>query len=259
MDHDRSLRTDLRKYEMDGVLIARHTAAEQTLCYTIQPGDTASNMALRFTGSVQHRYASWFQIVDPSVPRLIPKAEYGRIHAGWRTCVPEARLAAEWRPGIAVPAAPLGTPATVGSVATDPSVLLGLGAALLAVALIAWRPASAHLKRKRATTRVMQSFAERFISEFERPLRQPGSAERPLQARMRFAQRRRRVDILLAPNDGRSYPNMTDHRRNVAYDIGRVMRLIADTRFTTGDVHARGRWVVVPCRLVTESRQEGSK
>ena len=244
---------------MDGVLIARNAAAEQTLCYTIQPGDTASYMALRFTGSAQHRHAQWFQIVDPRFPRLIGKEEYGRIQAGWRTCVPETRLTAEWRPGIVVPTAPLGTPPTFGMVATDPSILLGSGAALLAVLLIAWRPASAHLKRKRATTRVMQSFAERFISEFERPLRQPGSAERPLQARLRFARRRRRMDILLAPNGGHSYPNMADHRKNVTYDVARVVRLIADTRFTTGDVHARGRWVVVPCRLATEPTQEGGR
>ena len=102
MYHDRSLRKDVRHNKMDGVLVARDAAAEQTLCYTIQPGDTASNMALRFTGSVQHRDEPWFQIVDPRVPRLIPKAEYGRIHPGWRTCVPETRLTAQWRPGTSV-------------------------------------------------------------------------------------------------------------------------------------------------------------
>jgi hypothetical protein len=241
---------------MDGVLVVRDAAAGQTLCYTIQPGDTASYMALRFTGSMQHRYEPWFQIVDPGVPRLIPKAEYGRIHAGWHTCVPETRLTAEWRPALGVPAPPA---AAVGFVATDPSFLVGSGAGLLALVLIAWRATYTRLERRQAATRVMQSFAERFISEFERPLRQPGSTERPLQARMRFAHRRRRVDILLAPNGGRSYPNMTDHRKNVTYDVGRVVRLIADTRFTTGDVHARGRWVVVPCRLASEPRQEGGR
>jgi hypothetical protein len=243
---------------MDGVLVVRDAAAGQTLCYTIQPGDTAANMALRFTGSVQHRHEPWFQIVDPSGPRLIRKADYGEIHPGWRTCVPDTRLTAEWRPGIVVSAASRGT-ATTGPVATDPLILLGSGAALVALVLIAWSATSAHVKRMRATTRLMQGFAERFIAEFERPLRQPGSAERPLQARMRFAQRRRRVDILLAPNGARSYPNMTDHRKNVTYDVGRVVRLIADTRFTTGELYARGRWVVVPCRLATEPRQEGGR
>jgi len=239
--------------------VVREAAAEQTLCYTIQPGDTAAYMALRFTGSVQHRYEPWFQIVDPRAPRLVPKAEYGRIHPGWRTCVPETRLISEWRPRPAIHAASRGTSPALESVASDRSILLGAGAGLLGLVLIAWPAACAHVKRKRATTQVMQSFAERFISEFERPLRQPGSAERPLQARMRLAQRRRRVDILLAPNGGRSYPNLTDHRGNVRYDVMRVVRLMADTRFTTGDLYARGRWVVVPCRLATEPGQEGDR
>ena len=242
---------------MDGVLDVRDAAAGQTLCYTIQPGDTAAHMAWRFTGSVQHRYEPWFQIVDPRVPRLIPKAEYARIHPGWRTCVPETRLTAEWRPRTGIHVSSPGTAGTIASVASDPSILVGSGAALVALVLIAWRATFVHLKRKRATTRVMQSFAERFISEFERPLRQPGSAEPPRQTRMRFVQRRRRVDILLAPNGGRSYPNLTDHRGNVRYDVMRVVSLMADTRFTTGDLYARGRWVVVPCRLATEPRQEG--
>ena len=145
----------------------------------------------------------------------------------------------------------------VPSVADNAPVFLWSGATLLLMALITWRAAFTHLKHRRAATRVMESFAERFISEFERPLRQPGSVERPLEARMRLVLRRRRVDILLAPNGGRSYPNLTDHRGNVRYDVMRVVRLMADTRFTTGDLYARGRWVVVPCRLATEPRQEG--
>lgn len=239
--------------------VVREAAAEQTLCYTIQPGDTAAYMALRFTGSVEHRYEPWFQIVDPRIPRLVPKADYGRIHPGWRTCVPETRLTAEWRQTTGIHVASRGTAPSIGSVASDPSIFLGAGAALLGLVLIAWPATLAYVKRKRATTRVLQSFAERFISEFERPLKQPGSAECPLQARTRFAQRRRRVDILLAPNGGRTYPNLTDHRANVRYDVMRVVRLMADTRFTTGDLYARGRWVVVPCRLATEPRQEGGR
>ena len=257
MQHDRSLRKDVRHNEMDGVLVVRDAAAGQTLCYTIQPGDTAAHMARRFTGSVStgtnRGFRSWIRESRDS----IPKAEYGRIHPGWRACVPETRLTAEWRPGTGIHVSSPGTAVTIASVASDPSILVGSGAALVALVLIAWRATSVHLKRKRATTRVMQSFAERFISEFERPLRQPGSAEPPLQTRMRFVQRRRRVDILLAPNGGRSYPNLTDHRGNVRYNVMRVVRLMADTRFTTGDLYARGRWVVVPCRLAIEPRQEG--
>ena len=232
-------------------------AAEQTACYTIQPGDTATFIALRFTGRAQHRREPWFQIVDPAGPWLIPKAEYGLIHPGWRTCFPETRLTSQWGHTTGAHAAYRGSPATIPSVAIEPPVLFWSGVVLLLMALITWRAACTHLKHRRAATRVMESFAERFISEFERPLRQPGSVERPLEARMRLVLRRRRVDILLAPNGGRSYPNLTDHRRNMTYDVGRVVRLIADTRFTTGDVYAHGRWVVVPCRLTTEPAEEG--
>lgn len=235
----------------------RNAVAELTACYTIQPGDTATYIALRFTGGAQHRHEPWFQIVDPTGPRLIPKAEYGRIRPGWRTCFPETRLTSQWGHRTGTQAESRGSATTIQSVAGNPPVLLWSGVVVLLMALIAWREACAHLKRRRATARVMQSFAERFISEFERPLRQPGSAACPLEARMRLVLRQRRVDILLAPNGGRSYPNLTDHRRNMTYDVGRVVRQIADTRFTTGDVYAHGRWVVVPCRLTTEPAEEG--
>ena len=240
--------------------VVRDAAAEQTLCYTIQPGDTAAYMALRFTGSVQHRYEPWFQIVDPSSPEAHPEGGIRPDTSGLAHVCPgnaAHRRVAPWDRNPRLHLAGRQRPLSPSRVTL--SILVGSGAALLALVLIAWRATSAHVKRKRATTRVMQSFAERFISEFERPLRQPGSAERPLQARMRFVLRRRRVDILLAPNGGRSYPNLTDHRGNVTYDVMRVVRLIADTRFTTGDVYARGRWVVVPCRLATEPRQEGGR
>ena len=239
--------------------VVREAVAEQTLCYTIQQGDTAAHMALRFTGNVKHRYEQWFQIVDPSVPRLIPKAQYGRILPGWRACVPETRLTVPWRPRTGASAAVHGAPATTSeSDGRAALTFLGSGAALLALVLFAWRATSRHVHRKRTTAPLMRGFAERFIAEFERPLWQPGSAERPLQARMRLVLRQRRVDILLAPNGGRSYPNLADHRRNLVYDVGRVVRLIGDSRFTTGDVYTRGRWVVVPCRLASEPRQEGA-
>ena len=183
-------------------------AAEQTACYTIQPGDTATYIALRFTGRAQHRREPWFQIVDPAGPWLIPKAEYGLIHPGWRTCFPETRLTSQWGHTTGAYAAYRGSPATIPSVAIEPPVLLLSGVVLLLMALITWRAACTHLKHRRAATRVMERFAERFISEFERPLRQPGSVDRPLDARMRLVLRQRRVDILLAPNGGRSYPTV---------------------------------------------------
>jgi hypothetical protein len=234
-------------------------AAVGQFCYTIEPGDTAAYIALRLTGSVEHRSEPWFQIVDPRVPRIVPKAGYGRILPGWRVCVPDTRLTDEWRRRSGLDAALSGAAIGAESAAADASVLGWIGAVVtvLLLALFAWRTSSTRMKRRQAATRAMQSFAERFIAEFERPLRQPGDAARPLQSRMRVAPRQRRVDILLAPHGGRSYPNLSDHRANVKYDVGRVLKVMSDARFTAGDVYARGRWVVVPCRLMIEPTEEG--
>ena len=77
---------------------------------------------------------------------------------------------------------------------------------------------------------------------------------------MRLVLRRRRVDILLAPNGGRSYPNLTDHREK--RDLRRRASCEADRRYAvhdrrrvrartlgcgavpTGDRTKTGRWQV---------------
>ena len=68
---------------------------------------------------------------------------------------------------------------------------------------------------------VMKHFAHRFVREFERPLIQQPT-ERPLRSRLRLSPARARVEILLAPGQGRRYPNLSDHRKNVEYDVVRV-------------------------------------
>lgn len=235
--------------------VARAASAEPAACYTIQPGDTAAYLALRLTGSADHRDEPWFQIVDPMRRRTIPKLEYRRIHPGWQACVPEVRLAIEWRrPAETNVAAHRTAAGIIQALVADPAVVPWAGGALLLVLMVASRLAYMKMDRRLAALRVMESFGERFIHEFERPLRQPGVEERPLQARMRLVPRRGQVEILLAPNGARTYPNLADHRRNVTYDVARVLRVIADPRFTGGELYTRGRWVVVPCRLNLEPK-----
>ena len=43
-----------------------------------------------------------------------------------------------------------------------------------------------------------------------------------------------RLDILLAPGAGRRYPNLSDHRSNVEYDVQRVLTLLKDEPFVAG-------------------------
>jgi hypothetical protein len=54
------------------------------------------------------------------------------------------------------------------------------------------------------------------------------------------------LEILLAPGDGRRYPNLADHKANFAYDVFRVLQLLRDQPFACAPPYAHGGWVVVP-------------
>jgi hypothetical protein len=233
--------------------------AEPATCYTIQPGDTAALISLRLTGSVQPRREPWFQIIDASRPRIVTKSEYGRIRPGWLACIPSSRLSAEWRrersPTMVDGAA--ATAARLRTIATGGPAIAWWGAVVLAVMLLA-RAARQYVSRRHAVVSVMEHFGDRFIREFERPLLQPGCGERAVESRLRVIPRRRRLEILLAPAGRRRYPNLSDHRKNVTYDVERVLRLLRDERFVGDQLSAHGRWVVVACRFTVGSKQEGA-
>jgi hypothetical protein len=142
------------------------------------------------------------------------------------------------------------------SFATGDLAVAWWGVAVLVVMLLA-RAARPYMNRRRAIISAMQGFGERFICEFERPLMQPGCVERPVESRLRVMPRRRRLEILLAPAGRRHYPNLSDHRRNVKYDVERVLGLLRDERFAGGQLGAHGRWVVVACRFRVDSELEG--
>ena len=138
----------------------------------------------------------------------------------------------------------------------DPAVAWW-GVVVLVVMWLA-RAARQYGNRRQVIVSMMQQFGERFIREFERPLIQPGCGERPVESRLRVIPRRQRLEILLAPAGRRRYPNLSDHRRNVKYDVERVLRLLRDERFAGGQLSAHGRWVVVACRFKIDSEQEGA-
>ncbi len=238
---------------------AARAAAEPAACYTIQPGDTAAFISLRLTGNIQQRREPWFQIVDPSRSRIVAKSEYGRIRPGWLACIPSSRLSLERRrerpPTIVDDAAATG--GRLRTLTTGNLAVAWWGVVVLAVMLLA-RAARQYVNRRQVIVSVMQHFGDRFIREFERPLTQPGCSERPVESRVRVCPRQGRLEILLAPAGRRRYPNLADHRRNVTYDVERVLRLLRDERFAGDQLTARGRWVVVACRLRVGSEQEGA-
>lgn len=241
---------------------AQHVFAQRLACSTIRPGETATSVAARITGDSRNLQEPWFQIVDPAASRFVAKARYDRVRAGWRACVvnepvrksPRAayagtavvtRLAAAWD-GI------------VGAIAGVDLLLAWWGALVVLIAIVL-RSIGDYVTDRQTVVGTMTRFAETFVNEFERPLMQQHLPGRPVESRLRVSPYRARLDVLLAPNGGRRYPNLSDHKKNVEYDVTRVLQLLRDQPFVSGPLYAQGRWVVIPFQLKVSPQRAGAK
>jgi hypothetical protein len=262
--------------------------AQSPVCHAIRRGESATQAARRVTGNGQNAYQGWFQIMNPS-SRFVPKSQYNRIRLGWRACVirpaiqrlssnenhveePEAADVSEAANGAGVPdvhAAPaaLATadagdrpqPAAsyvVRRLGGDGLTMLWLCAAMV-VPWFGWRIVDGYLTRRETAAIVVRSFVQRFVDEFERPLVRYEVRERPVRSDLRFGARRGRFDILLAPGEGRRYPNLSDHKKNVEYDVARVMRVLADDSFVSRAPYTKAGWIVLPSQFTAEPKQSG--
>jgi hypothetical protein len=240
----------VRCYALLAVLLtftgAHDASAQRLLCSTIRPGETAGLVARRITGDAGNTRQAWFQILNPATTRFVAKSGYNHIRAGWQACiVNESAVAGSGTKTATAPRRARGL---------DSIALWGLLVVLIALVTYG---ATEYLDNRKAAVGAMRRFGERFVQEFERPLIRPGPGDRPIQSRLRFIPHRARLDVLLAPNAGRRYPNLADHKKNVEYDVVRVVELLRTYPFVAGRVYARGRWVVVPFQLTTEHRQAG--
>jgi hypothetical protein len=230
-------------------------------CYPIAPGDTAAGLARRITGDADNRHRRGFQIVNPSISTPVSKSRYRAIEPGWRVCVSAdllprgvASLRPEVSSGQLVPPAP---DVTRGGTTAGLTALWWALPLFVAVSGTAAAGVGRYLVRRRASLEIMSGFGGRFIFEFERPLFRRAAAP-AVRSRVRFAPSRQRLQILLAPAEGRTYPNLSDHRRNVEYDVERVLRLVGDEAFVSEPLYAEGRWVVIPFHIDTNRQQEGA-
>jgi hypothetical protein len=269
--------------------------AQSPVCQPIRRGESATQVARRVTGDGRNAYQAWFQIKNPS-SRAVPKSQYNRIRAGWQACVVKqvrrpasildadnrleasetpieaaapARLAAS--EVIAAAALPVtGDVATRDDAGAEPDgssvvrmirsvdvTMLLLGAAMV-VPWFGWRILDDYLVRRNTTSIVMRHFAHRFVDEFERPLIQCHASERPVRSALRCNVRRGRFDVLLSPGEGRRYPNLLDHKKNVEYDVSRVMEALADDAFVTGPLYMQAGWVVVPFEFTGDRTRSGA-
>lgn len=234
-------------------------ALAQSFCYPIRPGDTAARMAERLTGDALNRHARWFQIVDQRW-RPIAKVDYGVIHPGWLACLTDG-------PPLTAQADTVGRPAALAGLdgpaqpSGDLRSLIDVSfvwmTAITLVALSVSRFAASSWKQRRARAHVMRRFGGEFVKEFGRPLAQFRGASPLPRTRVRISSRRSRLEILVAPSDGRSYPNLSDHRSNVEYDVARVMGALGRESFANGRPYAEGRWVVLPFHYKGPVKQEG--
>lgn len=233
-------------------------AGQQPACITVRTGDTALRAARLLTGNARNAAAPWFYIVEPGGGRLVPKTRYDTISAGSLACLatrtavrqgtPWAGLRATAPIGAGAPTAPLGTATAATWIA------------LAFAGVLMWRSVGGYLDRRDITLRVMKEFGDRFVREFERPLCDLPQSGRPIRSELRARPDRARLDVRLAPVAGRTYPNLSDHRSNVAYDVGRVLERLGDRGFVVrGPIYPQGSWVVVPFEFRGATKQAGGR
>jgi hypothetical protein len=236
--------------------------AQRLACAAIRPGETAAAVAKRVTGDARNRFEPWFQIVDPAKSTFVRKAQYDHVRPGWRACVVNEPAQTNARRGL------VGAPVAVGIQQAFDRLGRALGAldstlvlwaALIILIALASSGANEYAGDRQRMVDAMRRFGETFIREFERPLIQQDDPERPIQSRLRARAHRRQLDILLAPNGVKRYPNLSDHRKNVEYDVTRVLQRLRDQPFVCGPIYAQGHWVVIPFHFQVSSKQAGAK
>jgi hypothetical protein len=241
--------------------VSSDAAAQSAVCDTVRPGDTASAVARRLTGRASSRDEPWFRVFDRSRSRVIPKARYDRLLTGWQVCVPAAR-AARHAPGAtprptSVAARRLSQASTSAAGSSPLEATSSRSALALACFLLGpvafgaavgwgWHCVERAVAKRRAIKREMAAFWRAFVNDFEQRLLIDGVAARPIHARMRCVPRQHRLEILLAPGAGRRYPNLTDHRRNLEYDVSRITQRLRHHAFVPSPPRAEGQWVVIP-------------
>jgi hypothetical protein len=226
------------------------TTTERFHCYRIQAGDTAADVAKRLTGHRGNLSGSLFQIFD-SQRQPVSRDHYDRISPGWTVCLAEGRSPVAIRTGSPATSAgsveqPAQPAAKLQLTFSDPYVWwfasLVFAAMTSLVALNGWR-------KQLALAHIMQSFGGDFVREFGRPWAQYRGARQLPRARLRINSRRARVEILVAPAPGQTYPNLSDHRSNVEYDIARITSALKHDAFAGVEPYAEGEWVVLPFQI----------
>jgi len=232
--------------------------AQQFVCRPIVRGDTASGLARRLTGDPAAAYTDTFQIRDPARRVFVPKSQYRDLSTSWQACIadrPAQRSPVAYVPAVAAaasarPASPPSAESQDDFVFTQIAYAVGLMLLICAAAGFMLAP--------HAMPPVMRRAGEAFAVAFAQPLIDSSSEVPPIQVRLKFVHSAQRLEIAIAPAAGRRYPNLDDHKKNVEYDVRRVMRVLGNHFVVSDRLRAAGKWVVVPIR-VADVKQTGVK
>ena len=242
------------------VITARAASAQQWVCYRFAIGETADAAALRITGYTRHASDAHFQILDPAASRFIAKRRYARVRPHWLACSWSTRGGAVQMVNSAAVTAPLARQQSpierpIAGVRLDP---FWCAIVVLLIAPFGIYRAERYWTQRRAAAAAMMQFGRSVIREFERPLTHLRDPARPLDSRLRIKPHRRRVDVLLAPASGRQYPNLSDHRMNVQYDLERIRAVLRHEPFVVESMRQRGKWVVLSFRATGNRNRQVS-
>ena len=250
--------------------------AQQFVCGPIARGDTASSLARRLTGTAASAYSHVFQILDPARRMFVPKSQYRRLRTEWQACIatgPLTSTPSAFAPTVASAApailareptitiTPLATTSAPMRLAPTDQTLSGVlfGAAVGAVVLVMLLlSAAAGLLAPRPIPPPIRRAGERFVAAFAQPLVDAASGVPPIETRLRFVRRKRQLQISIAPGRGRRYPNLADHKRNVEYDVNRVIQVLGNRYVVSDRLRAAGKWVVVTIGPA-DAKQGGAK
>ena len=235
-------------------------AAQQFVCWPIAAGDTASSLARRLTGKADAAYGLAFQIRDPTRRMFVPKSHYQRLRSDWQACIapgpvpktqvvyaPVVELAASamepGQPIATTPQAIVSAPLTLVRADRTPTNFPFAATTAVVVLIVLFSAVAGSLTRRPIPPSVRRA-GTRFVTVFARPLIDASSGVPPIRTRLRFLRRKQQLEIFIAPGPGRRYPNLADHKKNVDYDVDRVMRVLGN-HVLSRPPRAAGKWVVV--------------
>lgn len=212
--------------------------AQQYACWPIARGDTAAGLAWRLTGDAANRHAQWFQIVDPVRRRFVPKSRYDLLQTRWQACIARDLNGAA--------SSPLPRARQADASHYDVSLAWRVGL-IVSMLLFGFSRIETYVAERRIPPD-MRRAGEQFVHAFAQPLIDAPSAPPPISARLRYAHAARQLEVLIAPGAGRTYPNLSDHKTNVEYDVDRVARILGKPFVTADRLRTEGKWVVIPIR-----------